>query len=563
MPGLVGFANLDDSQVNRTRVLQKMLELIIHNDSSVRDEFFSDASVCATRSHIEANSNNTHPYHRDGIYIWLDGEFYNQREISVDPQSALDDDAAILLALFKQSRDFSFLRQIDGIFSAAIYDSIEQKVYLITDRYGLRHLYWTVHKGGLVWGSEVKAMLALPGFEPKIDLRAVEEFFGVGHLLEDRTWFEGVELLSSGTVLTWDIREQSLRKQRYWRWDEITPIVGRIDPEEIAQELGRLFIDAVGRRCREGERIGLMLSGGLDSRAILAATPDKGYPIHGVTFGKRGCDDIRIASLAAEVKGAVHRIVEISENNWLMPRLDGVWWTDGQLDLMHMHGIEALPEIKRWCDVCLNGFLGDATIGGSYLNDPKVGEIEKIENRGRRFIALSVFRPHVKERIPFFDNQFMNLTIAIPGKLRAGSYIYDKMLLKMFPQFFKTIPWQKTGIPISWPSSITKGALLLRRVKDKLLRESSRLGFQYNSRNDYTNYASWIRQEPAKSFFKMVLTNSLAIYPNYVSERQVNEDLEKHLNGDNRAEVLCRYLTFEVWLQQIFEGRFRYRKSHP
>lgn len=558
VPGLVGFTCVAKHNPNPGLVLRRMQDMITHHDFYERDELFCDNYLCATRSHLGSIGRKPQPFHGDGIYVWLDGEFYNQEEIAPQRTSA-SGDPELLHTLLKQSSDCSFLKQIDGFFSAVIYDSINKEVRLITDRCGLRSLYWTVHKGDLVWASEAKAMLALPDFEPTIDSQAVQDFFGFGYLLKDRTWFEGVELLPSGTVLTWDIRQRSVKTQRYWYWDEIRPLAEKIDERELTDELGRLFRQAVKRRCREGERVGLMLSGGLDSRAILAAMPDGGYPIHVVTYGRRGCEDIRIAAMAAMVKGAMHRPVEINERNWLIRRLDGVWWMDGEKDLMHMHGIEAYPETRGLFDISLDGFLGDATIGGSYLGDPSVSEIDKIENRGRRFILLGIRLGGVYfgERMPFFDNNFVGLTLAIPARLRANSRIYNKMLLRAFPEFFRSIPWQKTGISINWPASITEGVLSLRRVRNRLTRGLRRLGYHYSNSEGYTDYPNWIRQEPARSFLEKALTNSSAIYPNYIQKDQVCRELAKHFDGDDSAEVLCRYLTFEVWLQQIFEGRFR------
>ena len=71
---------------------------------------------------------------------------------------------------------------------------------------------------------ELKAFLELPDFEPTIDPLAVEDFFGLRYLIGDRTWFEGVELLPAATVLTWDIQQQSLQRDRYWWWDDVKPI---------------------------------------------------------------------------------------------------------------------------------------------------------------------------------------------------------------------------------------------------------------------------------------------------------------------------------------------------
>src|SRR6185436_19713275 len=124
--------------------------------------------------------------------------------------------------------------------------------------------------------SELKGLLGLPGFSPTIDQNALRDFVGVGHMLGNRTWFDGVQVLSAATVLTWDLRNQTALERRYWSWDQVQPLSDNIDEREVLHELGDLFVAGVRRRCNDTAAVGLTLSGGLDSRAILAAMPDNG-----------------------------------------------------------------------------------------------------------------------------------------------------------------------------------------------------------------------------------------------------------------------------------------------
>ncbi|MFH1538499.1 MAG: hypothetical protein ABIH66_06045, partial [bacterium] len=203
MPGIIGFTNSGFIEPQSRKILKQMQSMITHDSYCVQDEIFCDAGVCATRSHINIIQTAPQPYSDSEIHAWLDGEFYNRNELCKNCSNA-SSDARILAALYKKNNDFSFLKDIDGFYSASLYDAARQKVFLITDRYGIRHVYWTVVNGNLAWSSEVKAFLALPEFSPGIDPGAVREFFGVGYLLEDRTWFENVKMLPSGTVMTWD-----------------------------------------------------------------------------------------------------------------------------------------------------------------------------------------------------------------------------------------------------------------------------------------------------------------------------------------------------------------------
>ena len=71
--------------------------------------------------------------------------------------------------------------------------------------------------------------------------------------------------------------------------------------------------------------------------------------------------------MAAKVKKAVHHVCELNERNFLAKRLEGIWWTDGHLDLMNMHGVEFLDRMKENYDFNLDGFAGDLILGASYV----------------------------------------------------------------------------------------------------------------------------------------------------------------------------------------------------
>jgi asparagine synthase (glutamine-hydrolysing) len=567
MPGLAGFTQAGSRPEESLRALKRMRELLAHGESRRSDELFCDGEVCATRSHTGILQPQPQPFEKAGVRAWLEGEFYNREELEAlldvsARRGTQPTDPSLLLALYARAGgDFDFLRRVDGIYAAVVYDANAGLLHLISDRYGLRHLFWTERGGGLAWASETKALLALQGFAPAVDRASVEDFFGVGHLTGERTWLEGVELLPAGTVLTWDLRRGALAgRRRYWSWDDIKPLGEVADERELAEELGRLFKKAVERRAAPGgPRVGLTLSGGLDSRAILAAVPGDARPLHAVTFGREGCDDIRIAASAAALKGAEHHALKLDATGWLAPRLEGVWWTDGHLNLMHMHAVSAAPLARQLFEVNLDGFLGDATIGGSYLDAHDAGERWNLENRGRRFISQgpAVLRPFVETRLPFFDNEFLGLALAAPPALRRGSRLYHMMLLMTFPEFFESIPWQSTGEPISWPSSEPKPRNRLGEKKERLLEVLTYFGVYRHPTRSYTDYANWIRREPARSFFESALRARGALYAEYVPRERFEAVLASHLRGRDRSEELGRFLTFEVWLRQVFEGEFR------
>jgi len=534
-----------------------MRNLLKHHEDYVDDELYCDETWYGSRTHLGVIDQGTQPFVANEHCAWLEGEFYNQDELRAKYDLTGATDNELLLNMYNATKSFDFLRDIDGCYVAVLYD--KKKVYLIADRYGFKPLYWKKLNGDLVWSSELKGFLGHVEFDPVIDPVAVREFFKAGHLFEERTWFDGVTLLPPASVLTFDMEESSVESWKYWAWTDIEPMEGRIDEREIADELGRLFRQSVEGMVGTSERVGISLSGGLDSRAILAAVPKKYEPLHTFTFGVKGCDDMIIAARVAGIRKSHHHALELNPHYWLMPRISRVWKSDGLLSLLHMHGLEFTDYYRQHMDINLSGFLGDAVLGGAYISTG-VSVESRVRNRGRRFInqALVLLEDTIIQRRPFFDNRLVAFMCSIPEELRRKSHIYKKMLLLTFPEYFAEIPWQKTGVPIN---SSKQGLALMttkRRAVDILRRVSRRIGFAFRDRKGYTDYPEWIRCEPARSFFERLLLSKNALYRNYILEENVRACVRLHMSGkENRASQLCEMLTFELWLQQVFSGKYR------
>ncbi|MBD0320095.1 MAG: hypothetical protein ICV87_07175, partial [Gemmatimonadetes bacterium] len=572
-------------RADRRGVLEKMGELVSHTARHRGDPLFDDGTVSASRVHIGVLGTDPQPVESDGVLLWMDGEI-----LSPGGYTAA---ARALIAAYRADAEgsFAFLREFDGTYAAVLYDVAHGRVHLFGDRHGLRHLYVTVHDGCLVWGSEVKVVLAAPRFTPVISREAVSEFVEVGYLLENRTWFEGVELIPSGTVVTWDAAGGTVSRRRYWWWDQIRPLTGRVDERAAAEELGRRFVRAVERRCGEGESLGMQLSGGLDSRAILAALPDEVVPLPAVTYGRRGSGDVRIAARAARVRGVDHQVIELNAAEWLPPRVAGMWWTDGHENLLHMHAIGINEEIRRRFGINLNGFLGDMVLGGSFMPSaayvdaeitPELaaGKLECspalvpdlaayrglgktdfffLQNRMRRFTYSGTKYSQVafEHRKPFLDYELIDFAYALPDALRFRSRVYKTMLLQRFPALFHSIPWQSTGASIRHSRPVEYALRFPRRVAYRVRRDLVRLGVPLQDTTTYTDYPGWIREEPARGFFHRLLASGDALYTEFIPRERVVADLEAHQRGMDRADMLCRYLSFELWLQQVYNGAYR------
>lgn len=572
-------------------MLSHMRNLLKYFDWYIDSELYSDGIVNASQTHLGIINKTSAPHHMGNRYsIWIEGEFYNQEELKAKYKVISATDNELFLNIYNMTKSFDFLKDIDGYYTAVLYDNQNKFVYLITDRYGFKPFYWGLIKKNLVWSSELKGFLGHRDFKCVIDKIAVEEFFDFGHQLENRTWFESIELVPPSTVIAFDIDKSQVTIKNYWSWSDIQFVKEPIDEVQIAEELGRLFKQSVEHRATKNERIGISLSGGLDSRALLAAIPEIHTPLHALTFGKKNCDDIIIAKKISTIKGAYHHVLDLNSRDWIDHRINGIWRSDGSISLLHMHGSKFCDKYNSYMDFSLNGFAGDLVCGGSYLNpnsfETKITHdivrnktncrkdsfefnnwyrINKtdpyfVNNRVRRFTnsGLIILSKNIENRIPFFDNNIVEFIYSIPDKHRYNSNIYNKMLMRTFPDYFKTIPWQATGCPISY----SKQRVKIVNLKNRIIKQLKRLAYPFNHKErnikNYTDYPTWLREDSARSFLRELLNSKNAIYPEYIDPKKILGYLQDHMNANtDRHNELCQALTFEIWLQQIFNNRFR------
>ena len=587
MPGVYGFCA---TAINPDSILANMARAMVTDELVSMPPFISDpfAASCINLGHT--NRSNS-PAHSGDITVWVEGEVYNLKELCVqfnlEEQSDFED---AIIETFKQNLLTSFLGKVDGYFCAVLYDKRSAQVKLVTDRYGMRLLYYYMENGQFAWANEVKGLLALNGINKAIDSTSFDCFMDLGYLSGQRTWFEKIKLIAPATILTFDIQKNSIYEETYWKWSHIKP--SSLTFDEAVNELGRVFIQSVKRRFSPDEKIGVTLSGGLDSRAILAAIdhlyPD--YQGYAFTFGISGCDDIKIAKQVVSQTKWIHREFHLSDENWFKSRGDSVWNTDGMLDIKHMHGGEFFSEFSKNIDVNLNGYLGDAIFGGSYLinashKNTRINldvakqyygdhidqewlksefyDINHIDpflfmNRGRRFVNMGIVngQSFLDQRMPFFDNECVDLIFSLPDEYRLNNKLYSVMLQTFFPKFFRDIPWQKTGRPAGELHNT-----IARRIINRTLKLYRYL-FGLKETYAYSNYAAWIRGNGFSEKLNALLESSEAKYLQIKDIDLKDKYLIPHLdnkNIDNSNEIL-RLVTIEIYLRKLSEyDGFKYK----
>lgn len=210
----------------------------------------------------------------DGRYVLIyNGEIYNFQELRVQLEGRghrfhSKTDSEVVLAAYAEWGEAALLR-LNGMFAFAIWDAERRELFLARDRFGVKPLYYAAQGSTLLFGSEVKAILAHPDYTAELDREALLEYFTFQNIFTDRTLFQNVRLLPAGCHARVGPGMATPRVMRYWDFRFEEPADSG-DEGEYAEELDRLFQQAVNRQLVADVDIGSYLSGGMDSGSITA-----------------------------------------------------------------------------------------------------------------------------------------------------------------------------------------------------------------------------------------------------------------------------------------------------
>jgi asparagine synthase (glutamine-hydrolysing) len=212
------------------------------------------------------------------------------------------------------------------MFGFAIWDEKRKALLLARDRSGIKPMFYATTPGGdLIFGSEIKAILASGMITPEVDDAAVAEYFALGTVSGSRTLIRGVKKLEPGHTLTW--KDGRVAIERYWSPPAYEP--GRVvvrDLAEAADEFWRRFVEAVDITLMSDVPLGVFLSGGLDSSLIVAAMRERGVSAlrtFSVGFAEAEASELPFARIVAKTFETEHHEVSCTADDFFnaLPRL--------------------------------------------------------------------------------------------------------------------------------------------------------------------------------------------------------------------------------------------------
>jgi asparagine synthase (glutamine-hydrolysing) len=224
----------------------------------------------------------------DGRFVLVaNGEIYNHEELRRELVAnghtfRSDTDTEVILHLFEDEGEAG-VEKLNGMFAFAIWDAADETLTLARDRFGVKPLYYARIGDQIAFASEVKAFLALPGFEARIDPCGLAEHFAFQNTFGERTLFAGVSLLPAGEMISF--RRDGHRKRRYWDL-RFEPSSG-IPIDEWSSGILERFEASVKRQLMSDVPLGSYLSGGMDTGSIAAVASRSNPGMHTFTCGFR------------------------------------------------------------------------------------------------------------------------------------------------------------------------------------------------------------------------------------------------------------------------------------
>lgn len=313
----------------------------------------------------------------DGRFvISYNGEVYNTAELRAELEAAghvfrgHSDTEVIVEGCSAWGVD-RCVEQLIGMFAFAVWNRRTRTLALVRDRVGIKPLYWAASQNLLLFGSELKALRAHPGWRGEIDRDALAGYLRHGYVQAPRSIYRGAHKLEPGCILTVQPGAPP-RITRYWDLRQIAGAAARqdfgLDAEATVDHLATLLRDAVGRRMVADVPLGAFLSGGIDSStvtALMQVQSDRPIRTFSIGFHETRFNEATHAKAIAAHLGTAHTELYVDPSDALavIPRLPE-WFDEPLADPSEIPTYLLARMTRRDVTVALSGDGGDELFGG-------------------------------------------------------------------------------------------------------------------------------------------------------------------------------------------------------
>jgi len=597
MPGITGIISADRARRDvHTSTLQAMVRVVCHEPS------------CSTGSHVDEDAGVYVGWVRragdppDVTAVWdnardillvLHGELFANRPIPGPPKHGRDTSSAQDVVQLYRERGEEVLAELNGFFSGLLLDVQRRTAILFNDRYGMQRLYVHEDDGNILFASEAKAILVARPNLRRLALDRLAELFTLGCVVNWQSLFEGIRLLEGAT--TWTFQNgQIVSRETYFdprTWEQ----QDKASPEAFSEELHEVLRRVIPRYLTPAHSVGLSLTGGLDTRLILAYAQgrNQGMPCYTFVGSHRDTFDVKIAREVADVCGLSYQTVEVgAEFLRAFPSLaeEAVFVSDGNCGVAGAASLFTNRLAREIAPIRLTGNYGSEIIRGHGEFRPSMPDLtmfvpefrsyceRAVEHYDRvrdchgvsfaafrqapwfNYNRLCVERTQMGIRTPFMDDELVSLMYRAPHIEEADAATSFHLIHRACPAL-AAIPTERGEI---LDDQGMKSAL---RKRYRWMLKRSELGFDYCmphwfariyrysplqfdrmflGRFGYLHFRKWIRQE-LSGYFRDMLLDSRTLNRSILDGASVRKAVEDHMRGRaNHTRTLQMVLSYEL-----------------
>ena len=604
MPGIVGIIGKGFAEQNAA-ALQKMVACMRHEPFyRVGTHSHADLGLYLGWIHHEGSFDDCLPIWNEtkDICLLFTGEDHtDQAEIDSlrsKGHTFAPENAGYLVHLYEE-RGLDFLQHLNGRFAGFLIDQRNRKMVLFNDRYGLARLYYHENPHGFYFASEAKALLNILPTLRALDLTALADYFSCGCTLQNRTLFKGVELIPGGSAWIFPAAEK-IRKESYFD-QETWASLPALSCTAYYEKLKETWIHILPRYLRKNESAALSLTGGKDSRMIMAwlQPPPGALPCY--TFGSlyREPEDVKLARRVADICQQPHHTIRVGEaflSQFPTLAERTVYLTDGVMDVSGSADLYVNQIARQIAKVRLTGNYGQEILRGaisfkpmnldkgifdpafapaiensvkiyfSELVAPAISFVAFKQVPWHHFSRLALELSQITMRSPYLDNDLVKLSHQLPQELSdsiepqlwliaqghpgigtigtdRGSRYHSVPLLTKLNHSFKEFTFKaEYAYDYGMPPWLARFDQAFR----KFHLEKAFLG-----RHKFYHFRVWYRDELSE-YVKSILLDPLTLSRPYLNRDYVEKSVNRHIQGvGNHTLEIHRLLSSELIQRQL------------
>lgn len=520
-------------------------------------------------------------------------------------------DADYILARFQEKGEKCF-GELNGIFHFLLFDKNARKIFLVSDKFGLQPLYYTHSAKFFGFAGEAKALSALPFFDKSIDYQSIGDFFHYGQILGNKTLFKNLKLLPPASFLTYELETGTIKIEEYWQLETLFRNVQQKNFSQSMNDAVTALKTSIENRSSLHDSLGLSLSGGLDSRTILAGLQEKSVGISTYTLGLPGCTDQKLAQKMAKIGQTRHEFLELDQrylNNFEQMTEQMIWLSDGMYHPHESTEILALEYFKRApFKILLRGHGGEiakAALAYPVMVHPEMYKIQdknsalnyifNITNLGAKDIDLGrLIHPNRVKQIQSAPNESLLDSIgSLWGEIAAPDlcifyyirehirrqvvasleifrstveirmpFVEEYFMAALFQlptnqrkdgelhrQFVAQYMPQLVKVPNSNTGAPLNASALRLFVTDKFHSIMKR--FSILGFRHYTEFQKWYRTHFRESL-QSILFSSTCAQRGIYEQQYLKEIVDRHISGKaNYAHFLGTAAALEIWFRKF------------